>query len=43
MIALDSVNRVKDYVQGKRLVDTAARLSPEQLADAAVALREMIG
>jgi 3-phenylpropionate/trans-cinnamate dioxygenase ferredoxin reductase subunit len=43
VIALDSVNSVKDYVQGKRLVETGARPSPEQLADTTVALRDMIG
>ena len=34
VIALDCVNAVKDYVQGKKLVETGAMLSAEQLATA---------
>jgi len=42
VIALDCVNMVKDYVQGKKLVEARAALSPEQLADASVPLKEML-
>lgn len=42
IIALDCVNAVKDYVQGKKLIETAAVIAPERLADASVLLKEMI-
>ncbi|MDR3438033.1 MAG: FAD-dependent oxidoreductase [Telmatospirillum sp.] len=42
VIALDCVNAVKDYVQGKKLVETGAVIAPERLADASVPLKEMI-
>ena len=42
IIALDCVNAVKDYVQGKKLIETAAVIAPERLADATVLLKEMI-
>jgi 3-phenylpropionate/trans-cinnamate dioxygenase ferredoxin reductase component len=42
VIALDCVNAVKDYVQGKKLVETGAVIAPERLADATVPLKEMI-
>lgn len=42
VIALDCVNVVKDYVQGKKLVEARAQLSPEQLADASVPLKELV-
>ncbi|MBB4614701.1 NAD(P)/FAD-dependent oxidoreductase [Novosphingobium taihuense] len=42
VVALDCVNMVKDYVQGKKLVETRAQISPEQLADASVPLKEMV-
>ena len=41
VIALDCVNAVKDYVQGKKLVETGASIAPEQLADTTVLLKEM--
>jgi len=41
VIALDCVNMVKDYVQGKKLVEARAQIAPEQLADASVPLKEM--
>ena len=41
VIALDCVNMVKDYVQGKKLVETRAQIAPEMLADAGVPLKEM--
>lgn len=42
VIALDCVNMVKDYVQGKKLVETGAALSAAQLADAGVPLKDML-
>jgi 3-phenylpropionate/trans-cinnamate dioxygenase ferredoxin reductase component len=41
VIALDCVNMVKDYVQGRKLVEAGAHIAPELLADAAVPLKEM--
>jgi 3-phenylpropionate/trans-cinnamate dioxygenase ferredoxin reductase subunit len=41
VVALDCVNAVKDYVQGKALVLAGARLPPDRLADVAVPLKEM--
>jgi 3-phenylpropionate/trans-cinnamate dioxygenase ferredoxin reductase subunit len=42
VIALDCVNAVKDYVQGKKLVETGAVIAPERLADTSVLLKEMV-
>jgi 3-phenylpropionate/trans-cinnamate dioxygenase ferredoxin reductase subunit len=41
VIALDCVNAVKDYVQGKALVTGDLALPPELLADATIPLKEM--
>lgn len=41
VIALDCVNAVKDYVQGRAHVVAGAKLDPAQLADTAVPLKEM--
>ncbi len=41
VIALDCVNRVKDYVQGRALVVGSARLDPASLADTAVELKTL--
>lgn len=41
VIALDCVNKVKDYVQGKKLVESRAVIDPEVLADDSIALKEM--
>jgi 3-phenylpropionate/trans-cinnamate dioxygenase ferredoxin reductase subunit len=41
VIALDCVNMVKDYVQGRKLVESGAQIAPALLADAAVPLKEM--
>ncbi|MFZ5747597.1 MAG: NAD(P)/FAD-dependent oxidoreductase [Pseudomonadota bacterium] len=41
VIALDCVNMVKDYVQGRKLVVDRAEIAPERLADATVPLKEM--
>jgi len=42
VIALDCVNAVRDYVQGRKLVEVEARPSEAQLADPSVALKELI-
>ncbi|UAL11713.1 NAD(P)/FAD-dependent oxidoreductase [Caulobacter segnis] len=39
--ALDCVNAVKDYVQGRKLVVDGARIAPADLADTAIPLKEM--
>jgi 3-phenylpropionate/trans-cinnamate dioxygenase ferredoxin reductase component len=41
VIALDCVNAVKDYVQGRRLIVDNVEVARDQLADAAVPLREL--
>ncbi len=41
VIALDCVNAVKDYVQGRALVLTRAEISAAMLADASVPLKEL--
>jgi len=41
VIALDCVNKVKDYVQGKKLVESRAVIDRDVLADDEVALKEM--
>ncbi|RVQ67045.1 NAD(P)/FAD-dependent oxidoreductase [Croceicoccus ponticola] len=41
VIALDCVNKVKDYVQGKKLVESRAIIDRDMLADDSVALKEM--
>jgi 3-phenylpropionate/trans-cinnamate dioxygenase ferredoxin reductase component len=40
--ALDCVNSVKDYVQGRKLVEARAVIDPALLADASVPLKEML-
>ena len=42
VIALDCVNMVKDYVQGRKLVEAGAVVDPARLADAGVTLKEML-
>ena len=42
VIALDCVNAVKDYVQGRKLVEAKAEIAPERLADAETPLKEMV-
>ena len=42
VIALDCVNMVKDYVQGKKLVEARAQVPAEKLADASVPLKELV-
>ena len=43
VIALDCVNAVKDYVQGRALVLAGVHIAPERLADAHVPLKDMLG
>lgn len=42
VIALNCVNAVKDYVQGKALVNGRLEISPELLADVTIPLKEMV-
>ena len=42
IIALDCVNAVKDYVQGRKLVEAGAAIAPERLADTSAPLKEML-
>ncbi|MET3469689.1 3-phenylpropionate/trans-cinnamate dioxygenase ferredoxin reductase subunit [Novosphingobium sp. 1529] len=42
VIALDCVNMVKDYVQGKKLVEARSPIAAERLADASVPLKDML-
>jgi 3-phenylpropionate/trans-cinnamate dioxygenase ferredoxin reductase subunit len=42
VIALDCVNMVKDYVQGRKLVEAGAAPDIGQLADASVPLKELV-
>ncbi len=42
VIALDSVNNVKDYVQGRKLVETGAIVAPAALANASIPLKELV-
>ncbi len=43
VIALDCVNAVRDYVQGRKLVEAGSVLSPEALADVGTPLKDLIG
>ncbi len=42
VIAIDSVNAVKDYVQGKKLVEVGAIVPAEHLADATRPLKDLL-
>ncbi len=42
LIALDCVNVIKDYVQGRKLVEAGAVIDPEKLADTSVPLKELM-
>lgn len=42
VIALDCVNRVKDYAQGRKLVEARAVVAPDRLADTAQLLKNMV-
>jgi len=41
MIAIDCVNQVKDYVQGRKLIENHAQIEPERLMDTETPLKEM--
>jgi 3-phenylpropionate/trans-cinnamate dioxygenase ferredoxin reductase subunit len=41
MVAIDCVNMVKDYVQGRKLIEAGASIDPARLADASVLLKEL--
>lgn len=43
VIAFDCVNATRDYVQGRKLVEIGAMLSPDQLQDADVPLKTLAG
>ena len=42
LIALDCVNVIKDYVQGRKLVEAGAVIDPAKLADTSVPLKELV-
>jgi 3-phenylpropionate/trans-cinnamate dioxygenase ferredoxin reductase subunit len=42
VIALDCVNKTKDYAQGRRLVENGAIIDPEKLLDAERPLKEIV-
>ncbi|GGD60826.1 NAD(P)/FAD-dependent oxidoreductase [Erythrobacter arachoides] len=42
LIAIDAVNRTKDYVQGRKLIEARATVAPELLADAEVPLKDLL-
>ncbi|MBO9604115.1 MAG: FAD-dependent oxidoreductase [Novosphingobium sp.] len=42
VIALDCVNAMKDYVQGRKLIEAGAKIPPGALADSATPLKEML-
>jgi len=42
VVALDCVNAVRDYVQGRKLIEAGASPSPALLADASVPLKELV-
>lgn len=41
VISVDAVNRTKDYVQGRKLIEDQREIDPDLLADTEVALKEM--
>ncbi|MYL97130.1 NAD(P)/FAD-dependent oxidoreductase, partial [Novosphingobium sp. FGD1] len=42
VVALDCVNAVKEYVQGRKLVEAGLSPDPAVLADAGTALKELM-
>ena len=42
VVAFDCVNKVKDYVQGKKLVEARAAINPALLSDDTLSLKEML-
>lgn len=43
VIAIDSVNQVKDYVQGRKLIEGAVVVAPDLLCDVVIPLKELAG
>ena len=41
MIALDCINAVRDYVQGRKLVMERTVADPSKLGDASIALKDL--
>ena len=41
LLAMDCVNSIKDYVQGRKLIEAGLSPSPAQLADTSVALKDL--
>jgi len=42
VIALDCVNRTRDYAQGRKLVEARSAIAPEVLADSELSLKDML-
>ena len=42
VVALDCVNMVKDYVQGRKLVEAGATIAADRLADSSVPLKDLL-
>ncbi|HYD24951.1 MAG TPA: FAD-dependent oxidoreductase [Croceibacterium sp.] len=42
VIALDCVNKTKDYVQGRKLIEAKGVIAPERLADAETPLKDLL-
>ena len=42
VVALDCVNNVRDYAQGRKLVEARATIAPERLVDTTIALKDMV-
>lgn len=42
VIALDCVNRTRDYAQGRKLVEARAQIDPALLADSSINLKDML-
>ena len=42
MVAIDAINSVKDYVQGRKLIEAEVSPDCELLADPAIPLKELL-
>ena len=42
VVALDCVNRTKDYAQGRKLIEAKATIAPAELMDAETPLKELL-
>ena len=42
VVALDCINRTRDYAQGRKLVEARAQVPVEALADSEIALKDML-